>query len=66
MSCSLTQVIHLQQFEGMYREWRMRAERLEADLDVMQRAIAEKDAELAHGYRLLEASAGGWLRVYAV
>jgi hypothetical protein len=37
----------------------MRAERLEADLDVMQRSIAEKDAELAHGYRLLEASAGG-------
>uniref|UniRef100_A0A7S0R2N6 Uncharacterized protein n=1 Tax=Chlamydomonas leiostraca TaxID=1034604 RepID=A0A7S0R2N6_9CHLO len=50
-------VAQLAQYEGMYREWRMRAERLESDVSVMQRAVADKDAELAHGYKLLEAAA---------
>ncbi|KAF5832341.1 hypothetical protein DUNSADRAFT_11783 [Dunaliella salina] len=51
------QVMELQRYEGLYKEVMMRADRSEADIAYMQNMVAEKDAELAHTYKLLEASA---------
>eukprot|EP00798_Chlamydomonas_sp_ICE-L_P009984 gene9984-7865_t len=50
-------VMTLQKYEGQYKEWRVRCDQLSKEVDTCQQQLYDKDNELSHAYRKLEASA---------
>ncbi|PNH08464.1 hypothetical protein TSOC_004969, partial [Tetrabaena socialis] len=50
-------LVKLQQFEGLYKESRMRSKQMQAEVTSLQVLLADKDAELARQYKRMESEA---------